>query len=186
MILPFGSHAQSPADDGPRYTADGSLLLPEGFRTWIFVGSNLGLSYNRNLTAMTAKEAARVNPPQFHNVYINRTAYSYFLENNRFPEKTILVMELFEATEKEPIGILATGVFDGKRTGIEVAVKNSTRPDRKPTAWAYYDFTDPSDRTKALPVAGAFSDDACEVCHRLHASIDNVWVQFYPALRDKM
>jgi hypothetical protein len=182
----FEPQAQVSFDEGPKYTTSGDLLMPEGFETWIFVGSNLGLSYKQNLTAMTAKEAARADPPQFHNIYINQGAYSYFLANKSFPEKTILVMEVFEADAKEPKGILSSGLFDGKRTGVEVAVKNSLRPDAKTTPWAYYDFADPSDSTKTRGTAAAFPDHACESCHHLHASVDNVWVQFYPALRDKM
>jgi len=64
-------------------------------------------------------------------------------------------------------------------------VKNMNRPDGKTTPWAYYEFTDPSDPTKTLPTASAFPDQACESCHRAHASLDNVWVQFYPTLRDR-
>jgi Cytochrome P460 len=67
---------------------------------------------------------------------------------------------------------------------VEVAVKNSSRPDGKATPWAYYNFTDPSDPAKVLASATAFPDQSCANCHQLHASNDNVWVQFYPALRD--
>jgi hypothetical protein len=188
-MLPFAMQAQGLSqelpDDGPQYTSDGSLVLPKGFETWVFVGSNLGLSYKQDLVAMTAKEAARTDPRQFHNVYITRTAYSSFLANGSFPDKTILVMQVFAASGAEPRNILANGVFNGQRTGLEVAVKNLHRPDGKTTPWAYYDFTDPSDPTKTLPTASAFADQDCESCHRQHASLDNVWVQFYPTLRDK-
>jgi hypothetical protein len=63
-------------------------------------------------------------------------------------------------------------------------VKNTSRPDGKTTRWAYYSFTDPSDRLKVLSSATAFADAACAHCHRRHASVDSVWVQFYPVLRD--
>ncbi len=135
---------------------------------------------------MTTREGARADPPQFHNVYINRSAYSYFLANKAFPDGTILVMEVFEATAKAPKDVLTGGVFDGNKTGVEVAVKNVHRPDGKTTPWAYYDFTDPSNAAKTRSTATAFPDDTCESCHHLHASVDNVWVQFYPALRDNM
>jgi hypothetical protein len=94
-------------------------------------------------------------------------------------------MQVFEAAEKDTKGVLAGGMFNGRRVGLEVAVKNTSRPDAKTTAWAYYNFTDPSDRSKVLASAAAFPDQACANCHQLHASIDNVWAQFYPALRDK-
>ncbi|MCA6120457.1 cytochrome P460 family protein [Bradyrhizobium sp. WSM 1704] len=183
--LPCNMQAQDLPGDGPQYTSDGNLMLPTGFETWVFVGSNLGLSYKHDLAATTAREAARADPQQFHNVYIARSAYSHFLANGSFPDRTILVMEVFAANGAEPKNILSNGVFNGPRTGVEIAVKNLHRPDGKTTPWAYYDFTDPSDPTKTRPVANAFPDEACESCHRAHANLDNVWVQFYPTLRDR-
>jgi len=185
VTLAGKTQAQQSPSDGPRYTSDGQLMLPTGFETWVFVGSNLGLSYKQELAAMTAKEAARANPQQFHNVYLSSSAYAYFLANGSFPDKTVLVMQVFAANGAEPKNILANGVFNGARAGLEVAVKNTNRPDGKTTPWAYYDFTDPSDPTKTLPTATAFRDEDCESCHRAHASLDNVWVQFYPTLRDR-
>jgi hypothetical protein len=132
-----------------------------------------------------AASAPRAPSQQFHNVSINKAAYDYFLANGRFPERTVLVMQVFEAADKEPRGGLASGVFNGRRIGLEVAVKNTSRPDGKATPWAYYNFTDPSDRSKVLASATAFPDENCANCHQRHASIDNVWVQFYPALRDR-
>ena len=179
------SLAQSQPSDEPRYAPSGDLLLPIGFETWIFVGSNLGLSYTPDAAAAAGTPPPRDPRQQFHNVFINKAAYDYFLANDRFPDRTVLVMQVFEAADKEPRGVLASGVFNGRRVGFEVAVKNAARPDGKTTPWAYYNFTDPSDRSRALASAAAFPDQACANCHLHHASVDNVWVQFYPALRDR-
>jgi hypothetical protein len=176
------SAASHPAT--PTYDANNDLLLPKGFETWVFVGSNLGLAYKTELKEMTSAEGARLQSMRFHNVYINPEAYEHFLATGEFPESTILVMEQFAAADKEPKGVLSAGYYDGSRVGLEVAVKNSARPDKAKTPWAYYDFTDHSDSKKAVAHAPAFPDDACETCHRAHASSDNVWVQFYPRLRD--
>jgi len=180
-----GPPAQSQSVDEPRYATGGDLLLPNGFDTWVFVGSNLGLSYTPEAAAAASAPPPGAPRQQFHNVSINKAAYDYFLANGRFPERTVLVMQVFEAADKEPRGVLASGVFNGRRVGLEVAVKNASRPDGKTTPWAYYNFTDPSDRSKVLASAAAFPDQVCANCHQSHASIDNVWVQFYPALRDK-
>src|SRR4051812_14271566 len=180
----LGSSAWSQGSEEPRYAPGGELLLPSGFDTWVFVGSNLGLSYTPDAAA-AASAPPRAPSQQFHNVSINKAAYDYFSANGRFPEKTVLVMQVFEAADKEPRGVLTSGVFNGRRLGLEVAVKNTSRPDGKTTPWAYYNFTDPSDRSKVLASATAFPDERCANCHQLHASIDNVWVQFYPALRSK-
>ena len=181
-----GLSAQSQSSDEPRYTPGGDLLLPNGFDTWVFVGSNLGLSYTPDAAAAASAPPPRAaRQQQFHNVSINKAAYDYFSANGRFPERTVLVMQVFEAADKEPRDVLASGVFNGRRVGLEVAVKNTSRPDGKTTPWAYYNFTDPSDRSKVLASATAFPDENCANCHQRHASIDNVWVQFYPALRER-
>jgi Cytochrome P460 len=181
----LGPAARSQNADDPQYTAGGDLLLPNGFQTWVFVGSNLGLSYTPDAAAAVSAPSPRAPRQQFHNVSINRAAYDNFLANGRFPEKTVLVMQVFEAADKEPSNVLASGVFNGRRVGLEVAVKNTSRPDGKTTPWAYYNFTDQSDRSKVLASAAAFPDAACANCHQRHASVDNVWVQFYPTLRDR-
>jgi Cytochrome P460 len=179
-----GPAARSQSADDPKYTPGGDLVLPGGFETWVFVGSNLGLSYTPEAAAAASAPPPRPPRSLFHNVFISKPAYDYFLANGQFPEKTVLAMQVFEAAEKTPSNVLASGVFNGRRVGLEIAVKNSSRPDGNSTPWAYYNFTDPSDPTKLLAAATAFLDQSCANCHKLHASIDNVWVQFYPALRD--
>ncbi|HEY6258921.1 MAG TPA: cytochrome P460 family protein [Xanthobacteraceae bacterium] len=168
----------------PQYSPAGELLVPIGYETWVFVGSNLGLAYRQGLPVMTTREATRADQRRFHNVYINKEAYAYFLANRAFPEPTILAMEVFAAADKEPSGVVASGVYNGDRLGLEVAVKNSSRPDGRTTPWAYYDFTDPTDASKLQASAPANDDRICESCHRQHAGKDNVWVQFYPVLRN--
>lgn len=167
----------------PQYTPNHELLAPVGFDTWVFVGSNLGLEYKEGLPEMTALEGTRADQSRFHNVYINPESYAHFLAYREFPELTVLVMERFAAADREPKGVVASGVFNGERVGLQVAVKNSSRPDGSTTPWAYYDLTDPADPSKVRASARAFPDQACESCHRQHASKDNVWVQFYPTLR---
>jgi Cytochrome P460 len=179
-----GPAARSQSADDPKYTPGGDLVLPGGFETWVFVGSNLGLSYTPEAAAAASAPPPRPPRQQFHNVFISKAAYDYFLANGQFPERTVLAMQVFEAADKTPSDVLASGVFNGRRVGLEVAVKNSSRPDGRTTPWAYYNFTDPSDRTKVLSSTTAFPDQNCANCHQLHASTDNVWVQFYPALRD--
>jgi hypothetical protein len=139
------SLAAGQANIVPKYTADGQLLRPAGYESWVFVGSNLGLAYRQNLPARTGAESGRADPPQFHNVYISPQAYAQFLSTGEFPDGTILVMDRFAAADKEPRGIVSDGVFNGDRRGLEVAVKNLSRPDGKTTPWACYDFTDASD-----------------------------------------
>ena len=174
------------AGTGPQYTADGKQLkLPVGFETWVFVGSNLALGYKDEAAANTRLEATRSQQQQqFHNIYINPEAYAYFLANKEFPDKTVLVMDVFNSADREPQDILKSGSYNGKHAGVQVAVKNLSRPDGKTTPWAYYTLMNPFDPQAVMAASAPAHDDGeCNACHKLHASKDNVWVQFYPTLR---
>lgn len=177
---PEGVQRQSTA---PEYDADGKLKLPTDFKTWIFVGSNIGLDYRPDVAVDTPREQKPYKNERvgdFHNVYINPEAYRHYLETGKFPDKTVLVMDVYKAEDKEPRNIVQGGHFSGANRSVEVAVKNSQRPDGSKTEWAYYAFLNPKKPTPAK----AFKDASCFDCHKKHASDDNVWVQFYPILRD--
>jgi hypothetical protein len=179
------------AAGAPRYNSAGELLRPEDYRTWVFVGADLGLDYSqRNDQSLDypAKKDGKSEDEAlpFHNVYIDRTAYDHYARTGEFPDKTMLVLELFESRRKEPQHIVTKGQFAGNRVALEVAVKNLSRPDGIKTPWAYYDFTGqpgPSGRG-VRESARAKPDESCYDCHKKHADVDNVWVQFYPTLRD--
>jgi len=187
MALAWIAHApqvRGQSSTAPQYTATGDLLTPAGFETWVFVGSNLGLDYKHDLPVTTALENAHAENQVFHNIYINPEAYAHFVATREFPEPTVLVMEIFVAADKEPKGVLSKGVFNGERIGLQVAVKNSQRPGEHSKPWAYYIPLDLHDPSHVLHASSrAFPDTACESCHKEHASMDNVWVQFYPTLR---
>jgi hypothetical protein len=176
--------SQGQSGTAPQYAANGDLQTPSGYETWVFVGSNLGLDYKHDLPVTTALENSHADQQVFHNIYINPEAYAHFLATKEFPELTVLVMEIFVAADKEPKNVLASGVYNGERIGLQVAVKNSQRPGPHDKPWAYYiplDLHDPQHVQHAS--SRAFPDDKCESCHKAHASMDNVWVQFYPTLR---
>jgi hypothetical protein len=168
----------------PQYTSTGELQTPAGFETWVFVGSNLGLGYKEDLPLTTALETAHAEKPVFHNIYINPEAYAFFVAHHEFPDPTVLVMDIFVAADKEPKGVVAKGVFDGDRIGLQIAVKDSHSPAPHGHNWAYYIPQNLNDPTHTLHASSpAFPDADCESCHHDNASLDNVWVQFYPTLR---
>ena len=72
----------------PQYDTAGQLRRPEGYRDWKFVGANYGMGYTA--AAPDAKET-----PAFHNVYIQPEAFREFAATGRFPDKTVLVMEVY-------------------------------------------------------------------------------------------
>lgn len=176
-----GTEPKRAAVTGPQYTDQGELKRPTGYETWVFVGSNIGLEYGDAAKPKAGDDDKKAPPTKprgnFHNVYINPEAYAEYAKTGKFPEKTVLILDIFQTEEREPRGVVTEGHFPGKHTGMAAAVKNSARPDGSKSDWAYYDFaTD-------LKSAKAFPDKACYDCHVEHASDDNVWVQFYPTLR---
>ena len=89
-----------------RYNKQGELLRPDGYKTWVFVGADLGLDYSQrndqSLDHPPKKDEYADEGLPFHNVYIDRTAYEHFARTSEFPDKTVLVLELFELRRKEP------------------------------------------------------------------------------------
>lgn len=166
----------------PQYDADGKLLRPEGYRQWVFVGSSLGLDYSK-------PDPNDKGPGTFHHVYIQPEAYKHYAETGTFPEKTMLVMENYSAgdkqnntakdltKDKESFENL-NGNFSDQRTGVEVALKDT---EKNPDGWGYFNF---SSRAGLLPSAKPFPKQMCWDCHSQHAAVDNVFVQFYPVLRE--
>jgi hypothetical protein len=171
----------------PKYDGD-KLLFPSGFRTWIFVGSNVGLAYKEELEKLALKAAKQADKQLFHNIYINPEAYAHFRDTNEFPDPTILVMDMFASATSEPQHIVTKGSYNGDWLGNLVAVKNSARPpgpDGDKTIWAYYTFKpDPAHPTQPIASVAAEKKTMCNDCHQSHGLKDNVWVQFYPTLRD--
>jgi hypothetical protein len=168
---------------GPQYNDQGELKRPTDYRTWVFVGTSLGPRYRRDVAEGTTRQEDAHKPAKlgdFHNVYIDPQAYAQYVKTGKFPEKTMLVLDIYKAEALGPKGIVAAGLFSGEQLGFEVAVKNSARPDGSKTDWAYYDFP------PGQPTAKAFPDKTCYACHRTHAADDKVWVQFYPILRPYM
>ena len=122
---------------GPQYDAAGELKRPTDYQTWIFVGSNLGLEYDEKAVKEkpAAKDASKPGKSgNFHNVYINPEAYADYVMTGKFPEKTVLILDIFKAEEREPGNIVSEGLFPGPQSGLAVAVKNMpARTAQKPT-----------------------------------------------------
>jgi hypothetical protein len=179
LAIAFAQSALAQSPNVPKYDGD-KLLFPDGFRTWMFVGSNLGLVYK-------GEPGPGAGKPAFHNVFITPEGYTGFRDTKTaFPDRTILVIDIYSAANKEPHHILAKGVYNDKQSGALVAVKDSARPpgpNGEKTIWAYYIFPDIS---KPGASAAAQPDANCEACHKKNGLVDHVWVQFYPVLRDAM
>lgn len=165
-----GAFAQAPeiAGDGPQFTGANELVRPTNFREWIFVSSGLGMSYGPNTPAAD-------RPPSFTNVYVNPSSYRGFMKTGRWPDKTILILEIRGSSSEGSIN--KAGHFQAGVQAIEALVKDV----RLPGGWAFFDFGrgGASDTVKALPATAS-----CYSCHLKNAAVEQTFVQFYPTLLD--
>lgn len=153
---------------GPQFAEGNRLIRPEGYHEWVFVGSSLGMGYDESLYNKA---------PNFTNIYVNPEAYRQFAAAGTFPDKTVFVLEEVSAGSRSSIN--KRGQFEEQILGIEAAVKDEKRFSEK---WAYFNFIGPGG--KRLAQAEPFPKQACWSCHNQHGAVDNVFVQFYPVLRE--
>src|SRR5262245_3128661 len=75
----------APPQPAARFEGKDTLLRPDGYREWVFIGSSLGLRY----------EEGKKQPDlmEFKNVYIDPAAYRAYGATGVFPQGTVLVLE---------------------------------------------------------------------------------------------
>lgn len=168
MVAPaILSPADRPPSDGPTYTSDGRLVRPRNYREWIFLSSGLGMTYGPLGSAAE---------PRFDNVFVNPSAYRYFLDTGRWPDKTVLVLEVRSAQSEGSIN--RGGHFQSDVMGIETHVKDEKRFPRR---WAFFGFQ--GDRAQSEERAADTS--SCYTCHEPNGAVDTTFVQFYPTLVER-
>jgi hypothetical protein len=152
----------------PRYTGDGQLMLPDDYREWVFLSSGLGMTYE----PPTARSGQRA--PAFTNVFVNPAAYRSFLATGKWPDKTMLLLEVRASASRGSIN--QGGSYQDAVLAIESEVKDTAKFPGN--GWAFFGFGK-SSTAKML----ARTQD-CYTCHLEHGAVDNTFVQFYPVLLD--
>jgi hypothetical protein len=173
FVVQAWQQAPAPKSQLPQFTKEGRLVRPRGYEEWVMVGASTGLSYAEPQT----KPAAGAPPGMFHNIYLQPWAYRYVMEHRAFPENAMFVMTLYEPSQKS--NPARFGFYEGDRMpGFEVHLKNK---DVDSTGWGFYGFGDTNTTTAKLP-----GNLACYSCHAEEAAFDNAFVQFYPAIRERL
>ena len=153
-----------PPPSGPEYTSDDQLKLPENYRQWVYLTTGFDMSYSAGASGM--------DHHMFDNVFVNPEAYKAFTETGKWPDKTMLALEVRNAEGKGSIN--QKGNFQGTEVmGLEVHVKDEAR---FPGKWAFFGF-DGTKTAKMVP-----KEAACYTCHQDHGAVDTTFVQFYPTL----
>ncbi|HYI94899.1 MAG TPA: cytochrome P460 family protein [Bryobacteraceae bacterium] len=155
--------------DKAKFTKMDELVRPDDYREWIFLSSGLGMTYGPNAPAPGA-------PLRFDNVYANPSSYREFVKTGKWPDGTVLILEIRESESKGSIN--QHGRYQTAVSAIEAHVKDSRRISTN-NGWAFYDIDPKGVRTtsKPLPVG-----NRCETCHSTNGAVDSTFVQFYPDL----
>jgi hypothetical protein len=146
----------------PRYETDGQLQRPQTVREWIYLSSGMGMQYEG--------ERAGNN---FTNVFAEPSAYRAFLKTGKWPEGSMLAMEVRRGVTEGSIN--RGGRFQTDLLALEVTVKDTKR--FKLDGWEYFAFNGTTQTTKAVGQPGG-----CNACHNKNAAVENTFVQFYPTL----
>jgi Cytochrome P460 len=164
LLIAAGFAQGTSRSSRPQFTQSGELVLPAGYREWVFLSSGLGMTYN---------PAPSPNPsPRFTNVFVPPAAYRSFLRSGKWPNKTMLVLEIRSSSSAGSIN--TGGYYQSDVAAIEVEVKDTTRFPAN--GWAFFAFGK-SNRARDIPRTAA-----CYACHSEHGAADNTFVQFYPEL----
>jgi Cytochrome P460 len=162
-LLRTGDAPAAPAlSDAPQYSADGKLELPRDYREWIYLSSGLGMEYSAEGKAGS----------EFTNVFVKPSAYRAFLATGRWPDGTVLVLEVRESATRGSIN--RGGHYQSGLSSLSASVKDVKR---FPTKWAYFSFNQGAQQARANAPTHCFQ------CHNPHGAVDNTFVQFYPTLR---
>lgn len=165
-----------------QFNDKGELVLPTGYREWVFVG-----------TPLTPNDMndGRAPFPEFHAVYIDPESWAHWKKTGKFREGTILIKELISVGSKAATS--GKGYFMGEYLGLEATIKSSKRFPDEPGNWAYFSFTIGESPMMVMdkPVRGgplkgsaaAFPAASCNSCHDASAGDDWVFTQYYPVLR---
>jgi hypothetical protein len=80
---------------GPAFESDGKLRFPTDYREWIFLSSGLDMSYS--------ERSGAADHSMFDNVFAEPTAYREFVRTGKWPDGTLLLLEVRGATGKGSI-----------------------------------------------------------------------------------
>jgi hypothetical protein len=160
---------------GPQFNPQGELVQPRGFRAWVFIGSPL------TPNALNNGEAGF---PEYHNVYVEPAAYTYYQRTGEWPEGTMMVKELqLTKTGTFPDGsrneASGRGYFPATPNGLDVSVKDSRR-FAKTRNWGFFNFGHHA--PPYASAAAAAPTEACAACHIANAHDDMVFSDFYAQL----
>ena len=172
------AHAQEVTIGEVMVNDDGSVNQPDNWRKWVFIGAPL---------TPNALNDGKAPFPEYHNVYVEPSAFAAYEKTGEWPEGTQIAKELTTVYENnnDEVGssmeVSGRGYQQGEFSGLELTVKDSKKFPDMPGGWAYFSFGHQPEPYEAT--AKAFPVEACNACHAANAADDFVFTQFYPIAR---
>ena len=150
------------AHAAPAYTAAGALVMPAGYRVWVFLSAGIDMNYS--------DRAPMDGGSMFDNVFVDPASWQAFKATGRWPDGTMLVKEDRGGSSHGSIN--KHGQFQtAALMGLEVHVRDEARFKG---GWGFFAFD--SEKPAALIPAGA----SCYACHGAHGAVQTTFTQFYP------
>lgn len=127
-----------------------SVPYPSGYRSWVHVK-----------TGIVGKDSPKFKKYEgIHHIYANPKAMEGF-ENGVFPDGSVIVFDLLEASEKSGI------TSEGPRRFIDVMHKDSKK-FVKTAGWGFEEFNGNSTTERLLTEENAISCSACHASQKDH------------------
>ena len=163
--------AEGVVDFSPYVGADGSISLPDEFRSWRYLG-----------TWAVAGDDPEGGASGFHNVYTEQKTVDVYRESGAFPDGAVIVKELFATATED----MTTGRVSHAQEveGWFVMIKDvkGRFPDHSlwgnGWGWALFYADDPSNTVTEDYEA------ECVGCHIPAEETDWIYVRGYPDFRD--
>lgn len=189
-LVGFGLRAHTPsavAAAPAGYPAPAATVtVPPDYRSWAYVTTGLSMKYKEEkTTTMGAVPGAHAVQPLaqtaaggqvFHNVFVTPAAFQYFVANGHWPDKTMFVLEIRAAVNKDQ-PFLTKGLYQAEIVDLKAELRDDARyPADK---WKWFSFTQ---KNGAWQPAAPEPNASCFECHTKHGAVDKSFVQFYPTL----
>lgn len=165
--------APPPAPYEARYLADGSMVRPEDWRTWVLIGAPAGAS-DQNVD----------NPQHFpgtHHVTMDPDSFAHWRRTGQFRDGTVLVKEIFNQVSR--MGPSGVGYFQGASLyALDITVRDCRRFREEPECWAYFSFNG-EEQGRYTELGRRYPTADCNTACHVAAGHERSFAQYYPVLR---
>jgi hypothetical protein len=152
------------------FNADGTVVLPTGYRRWTHVGTRL------KAQGINILDGKPTKGPEIFNAYVEPGAMDVLEHTGKWPDGTQIAKEFSsvrtgegcDATTGYCTGPLGVGIFEAGYVGLGMMVKDAERFPNSGGHWGYFSFGH-QPPPYAL-TAAANPREKCEACHIALAS----------------